>query len=468
MAPTATAPFTADDIAAERAAVAGRVLLPGEPGFAEINGRIFNHMFADRTPAVIFQPRGTADVVRAVRFGVKHKLPVVPRCGGHSAAGRSTTDGGVLVDLSQLHHVVVDRVQSRVHIGGGCVLGDVDRELALHGLAVPLGTYQNTGCGGLMLHGGMGLLSAAHGLSVDNILEAEVVTAAGEVIVASPTTHEDLFFGIRGAASFFGVVTRITLQTFPIAPEVHGGCILQPLAQFSDLARHIEVQLRRTKERTELGAFKFLVGGPNGPAVMTLACDTSADEARALEPLNEFASLGPVVAGGFSRAPFWRINSSFGDFIHAKPPPPSRQYWRGFVVPTSRATEPDFQAAFQEAARLAITSEHTPTTLIIFEPWQHGIATHPNASPICNIRGSYVVFAFIFGWLTHQPDEPAMQVVHQATELMLPFVADLNYINYTGQPDAPAKLGRPISEDVRTKLRALKAKWDPGNFFPTL
>jgi FAD/FMN-containing dehydrogenase len=183
----------------------------------------------DRRPALVVRPRGTADVVAAIRFAGKHGLEVAVRCGGHGVSGQSVTDGGIVIDLGLMRAVRVDPMARRAWVQGGCLLSDLDRESQLHGLATTGGVVSHTGVGGLTLGGGYGYLSRRFGLACDNVLSAEVVTAAGDVLVASPDQNEDLFWGIRGGGGNFGVVTGFEFRLHPFGPDILSVDLAYPL-----------------------------------------------------------------------------------------------------------------------------------------------------------------------------------------------------------------------------------------------
>jgi len=183
----------------------------------------------DRRPALVVRPRGTADVVAAIRFARKHGLEVAVRCGGHGVSGQSVTDGGIVIDLGLMRAVRVDPTARRAWVQGGCLLSDVDRESQLHGLATTGGVVSHTGVGGLTLGGGYGYLSRRFGLASDNVRSAEVVTAAGDVLVASPDQNEDLFWGIRGGGGNFGVVTGFEFRLHPFGPDILSVDLAYPL-----------------------------------------------------------------------------------------------------------------------------------------------------------------------------------------------------------------------------------------------
>jgi FAD/FMN-containing dehydrogenase len=174
----------------------------------------------DKRPAVVARPRGTADVAAVVRFARRHDLEIAVRCGGHGTSGQSTTEGGIVVDLGLMRGVRVDPASRRAWVQGGCLLRDVDREAQLHGLVTTGGVVSHTGVGGLTLGGGYGYLARRFGMACDNVISAEVVTADGEVRIASPDLNPDLYWGIRGGGGNFGIVTSFEFQLHQFGPDI--------------------------------------------------------------------------------------------------------------------------------------------------------------------------------------------------------------------------------------------------------
>jgi FAD/FMN-containing dehydrogenase len=218
-----------------RAVMEGPVIVPGDPGF-DGRRRVWNAGI-DRSPAVIARCAAAADVAAALGFARERGLEVSVRGGAHGTAGTAVCDGGLMVDLSLLNAVAVDPAARRARAGGGALLAGLDAAALAHGLAVPAGMVSHTGVGGLTLGGGMGWLTRKHGLSIDNLVSAEVVTADGRVLRASADEHPDLFWAIRGGGGNFGVVTSFEFALHELDPVVQFGLFFWPLDQGPDALR---------------------------------------------------------------------------------------------------------------------------------------------------------------------------------------------------------------------------------------
>jgi hypothetical protein len=227
-----------------RATMSGPVIAPGDPDFDD-RRRVWNADI-DRRPAVIVRCASAADVATAIGFAREHQLEIAVRGGAHDTAGAATCDGGMMLDLSLLNDVRVDPRARRAHVGGGALLSDLDAATLTHGLAVPAGLISHTGVGELTLGGGMGWLTRKFGLSIDNLVSAEVVTADGRVLRASADDNPALFWAIRGGGGNFGVVTSFEFQLHEVDPTVQFGLFFWGLDQGPEalrLAREIVAAL---------------------------------------------------------------------------------------------------------------------------------------------------------------------------------------------------------------------------------
>ena len=224
-----------DKVAELKSAISGEVILPGEAGYDTARA-IWNGMF-DRKPAVIARCANTGDVVQAVNFGRENSLLIAIKGGGHNSAGTAVCDDGLMIDLSLMQGVDVNPGNNLVKVQGGCLLGMVDKETQKHGLAISSGIISHTGVGGLTLGGGFGWISRKHGLSVDNLVSAEIVTAKGNIVTASATENPDLFWAIRGGGGNFGIVTSFTFNTAKIGTEVLSGPIVK---KFENIKEYLQ------------------------------------------------------------------------------------------------------------------------------------------------------------------------------------------------------------------------------------
>ena len=219
-----------------RDALRGDVLLPADDGYTEAK-RLWNGAHDGSKPAAIAQCSGVADVIAALGFARSHDLTVAVRGGGHSVAGLSTVDGGMLIDLSPMRNVRVDPEARRAFVGPGATWGDVDHEAQQFGLATTGGLVSTTGVAGFTLGGGIGWLMRQYGLACDNLVGADVVTADGRFLHASATENPDLFWGLRGGGGNFGIVTSFELELHPVGPEVYAGPLFLPADAAGDLLR---------------------------------------------------------------------------------------------------------------------------------------------------------------------------------------------------------------------------------------
>jgi FAD/FMN-containing dehydrogenase len=240
-----------------RSNFAGEVIAPGDADYNSAR-QIWNASI-DKYPGLIARCSGAADIVSAVRFARDNDLPVSVRGGGHNVAGRALCNDGVVIDLSAMKAVIVDPQSNTVCVQGGATLADVDRETHAYGLAVPTGTVSRTGIAGLTLGGGFGWLVRKYGLTCDNLLSCEVVTAEGKLVTASETTNPDLFWGLRGGGGNFGIVASFLFKAHPVS-TVLSGLILYPRDQAGAVLRHYRAFMTTAPE--ELTAYAGLICTP--------------------------------------------------------------------------------------------------------------------------------------------------------------------------------------------------------------
>src|SRR3954452_18121591 len=223
-----------DSIAELKRSLRGTLIQPGDPDYDEAR-KVYNGMI-HKKPRLIARCADVADVIRSVNFGRDNNLLVSIRGGGHNAGGLGICDDGLVIDLAPIKYTRVDPAARIVTVGGGCVWGDVDHATHAFGLATPSGIISTTGVGGLTLGGGLGHLTRACGLSIDNLLAVDVVLADGQVVTASPEQHQDLFWAVRGGGGNFGVVTSFLFKLHPISTVV-GGPMLWHMDQAAAVLR---------------------------------------------------------------------------------------------------------------------------------------------------------------------------------------------------------------------------------------
>jgi len=275
-------------IEAFRRGFCGQVLLPEDTGYDSAR-RIWNASI-DKHPGLIARCSEAADVVRAVKFSRANNLLVAVKSGGHNVAGRALCDDGIVIDLSATNRVSVDPELRAVRVQAGALLGDVDRETNPHGLAVPTGVVSKTGIAGLTLGGGTGWLARKYGLTCDNVVSCEVVTAEGDLVTANNEINADLFWGLRGGGGNFGIVTSFLYRAHPVS-TVLGGVIAYTRDQAAALLRYYRDFMPAAPD--ELTAYAGLISMPDGtPAVGVMACycDDLTEGERVLKPLRAFGS----------------------------------------------------------------------------------------------------------------------------------------------------------------------------------
>ena len=231
--PGGTVDFSDEQVAEFGMHFRGRVCSPGDPGYDDL--RMVENLAIDRRPGLIIRCSGEADVIDGVNLAREHRLLLAVRCGGHHVAGHGTVDGGLVLDMRDMNGVWVDPANKRVRVQGGATWGQVDREAQVFGLAVPGGVVSTTGVGGLTLGGGIGWLHRKWGLSCDNLLEAQVVLASGELVTASAGENPDLFWALRGGGGNFGVVVDFTFEAHAVGPEVALAVVFHEIEAGADL-----------------------------------------------------------------------------------------------------------------------------------------------------------------------------------------------------------------------------------------
>jgi FAD/FMN-containing dehydrogenase len=445
-----------------RARVRGPVLEPGDPGHEDVRP-VFNAMHTG-TPALTIRATGTADVVDAVSFAREQGLPLAVRGGGHSIAGLSAIEGGVLLDLALMRAVLVDPDERTVVVQGGAVIGDVDRETLRYGLVAPSGVVSDTGVAGITLGGGYGWVRRKYGLALDSLVEAQVVTADGRVLTASADENADLFWALRGGGGNFGVVTAFTFALEPLGPDVAFAATFYPLEE-------IEQVLKRWRDytataRDEVTSVVVAITFPANPEMPPATHDRPVaivggvyagdpDEGmRIMQPLRE---LGTPLFDMSGPTPYTHVQSGFDPLF---PRNTLRSYWK------SQYIDDLTDAAI---ATIADRAENRPTPLTVVATFHMGgaiAAVDPEATAFSERSAPYMVS--IDGNGTEQAgDDDLVAWVRAAWSAVSEHGTGGVYLNFTGLADeedldagVDSALGRNLA-----RLRQIKAKYDPDNFF---
>src|SRR5215218_4460926 len=294
-------------IAALKASFSGNILAPGDTAYDEAR-RIHNGLI-DKRPALIARCLSTADVVDAVNLGRDEGLEISVRGGGHNVAGKSVTNGGLMVDLSRMKGIHVDPVRQTVRAQAGVLIAELDRATAAFGLATPSGVVSSTGIAGLTLGGGLGWLMSRFGMAVDNLLSAEVVLASGEIVTAGEDADPELFWARRGGGGTFGVVTSFEYRAHPVA-SVLGGPVLHPLAAAPELfAFYRDFSSDLPDELGTQAAFLHAPDGSGTKLCGIAVCHCGEDAQRAEGETRAVRDFGAPIADMISRVPYPAINT---------------------------------------------------------------------------------------------------------------------------------------------------------------
>ncbi|MFN0119993.1 MAG: FAD-binding oxidoreductase [Blastocatellia bacterium] len=431
-----------------RARMRGQVLMSGDAGY-DAARRIWNAMINKR-PALIARCEGAADVREAVRFAVAHEMLVSVRGGGHNVAGTAVCDGVLMIDLSLMKGIRVDPVARTAWAQPGLLWQDFDRETQAYGLATTGGVVGETGIAGLTLGGGVGWLVRKHGLTCDNLLAVDVVTADGELRHASAEASEDLFWAVRGGGGNFGVVTAFHYQLHEVS-TILGGLVIHPRAAARDVIRFHRDFITAAPE--ELTSYCALLTAPDGNPVVALAscyCGDPEEGERALRPLREFGS--PLV-DGMKAMPYAGMQGLFGPAF----PWGNRNYWKSSFL----RELPD--AAIDKVVEHA-NQTRSPLSAVIVE-YYGGAASRVavDATAFAHREASFNIV--ITGqWKDAAEDTLHINWVRGCWEAVTPWASGAVYMNALSGDEGPAVVRDAYGANY-ARLAALKARLDPKNLF---
>jgi FAD/FMN-containing dehydrogenase len=428
---------------------AGTLLRPEDTGYDEAR-RVHNGM-VDKRPGVIARCQGVADVAAAVAFARYNGLEVSVRGGGHNVAGRAVCDGGVMIDMAHQKGIHVNTRKRTVRAQAGVNWGEFNRETQLHGLATTGGAVSTTGIAGLTLGGGFGHLMGKYGLTIDNLLSAELVTADGRILRAAADEHEDLYWALRGGGGNFGVVTSFEYQLHVVGPEVTGGMILFPF----DSAREVLSFYRdfTSSLPDELSVLAGLTHAPDGSRLAAIApchCGSLAEGKAAVAPIK---ALGSPVLDQVDTIAYESQNS----MLDAGYPKGTLNYWKSNIV---RDLPDDAINTLVEK----FLSCPSPMSALFLEHF-HGAVTQvePTATAFPH-RDTGYNFLAVSQWLDPEETDTNIAWAKDAYSAMEPYMAAGAYVNYLDDDD-PATRVRSAYGGNFERLQAIKNRYDPENLF---
>jgi FAD/FMN-containing dehydrogenase len=426
----------------------GALLRPGDGGYDEAR-KVWNGM-TDRRPGVIVQCAGAADVMAAVTLARDHGMLVAVRGGDHSVAGHCVCDGGMMIDLSRMRSVRVDPARRRARAEGGARWRDFDHETQAFGLATTGGTNSDTGIGGLTLGGGLGWLAGKYGLTCDNLVSADVVTADGRLVTASATENEDLFWGLRGGSGNFGVVTSFEFQLHPVS-TVLAGMVIHPFERARDVLRFYRDFSGAIPD--ELNTVGALLTAPEGFRVAAVAVcyNGSLEEGeKVLRPLREF---GAPLADQVGPMPYAAVQG----MMDATFPRGRQYYWKASLI--NRISDGAIDAMIA-----AFAAAPSPHTVVGFQQLGNAANRVGEDETAFSHRDARYDLLMLAGWEGVSEAAANIRWTRDLYDAMLPFVHGGLYVNAVTE-DAPQGIKEAYRPRTYDRLVVLKRKYDPLNLF---
>jgi FAD/FMN-containing dehydrogenase len=444
-----TTTLSEGDVGNLRSALRGELILSDHPAYEQAR-RVWNGNI-ERRPALIVRCAGVADVQQAVSFARQNLLRVSLRGGGHSAPGYGTNDGGVVLDMSLMKGIRVDPVARTVRAQGGVLWRELDHETQAFGLATTGGTVSNTGVVGLTLGGGLGWLMGKHGLAIDNLLSADVVTADGQFRTASPSSQRDLFWALRGGGGNFGAVTALEFKLHPVT-EVLGGLVLYPLDQARDVLRFYRDFASTLPDEAE--AYAALLTAPQGMPVAALMLGYNgpiADGEKVLGPARRF---GKPMADLVGPMPY-RVRQTMLDDPNATHG--LHRYWRSAF--TERIPDELIDVLVDGASHFS-----SPLSVLLFFHMHGAAARVPPTETAFAARQAQWDFDVVGQWTNAAESALHVAWVRGLWARLEPHLQGSGYLNHLSEDDRPEKVRASYGQNYG-RLRELKGIYDPTNLF---
>ncbi len=450
--------LTSEALDTLRGQLRGNLCLPGEPDYEKARS-IWNAMI-DRRPAVIIRAAGAGDVIAAVRVAREHGLKLAVRGGGHNIAGNAVCDGGLMIDLGPMKSVRIDPVRRTARVEPGVTLGEFDREAQAFGFVTPVGINSTTGIAGLTLGGGFGWLSRKYGLSIDNLLAVDVVTAAGELVHASEGENPDLFWAVRGGGGNFGVVTSFEFRLHPFGPEVLSGLIVHPLGPGKQLLQTYRRIMAEAPDELacwfvmrKAPPLPFLSAEVHGTEILAFALCYSGDIEKGKKAIAPLQSMGKPYADVVAPHPYVVWQTILDPLLT----PGARNYWKShdftqlsdgaidvLIEYAKRLPSPDCEIAF---AQVGGAINRVPTEDTAYP--------HRNVEFVLNVHTR---------WSDASQDTASVAVARELFDKMAPHATGGVYVNF--MPEDETQRVRPGAYGPNyARLAKVKAKYDPENLF---
>jgi len=446
-----------DTVAALRGKLRGAVALPGEDGY-EAARSIWNAMI-DRHPGLVVRCLGAADVINAVKLARDERLLLAVRSGGHNIGGSAVCDGGLLIDLSLMKSVRVDPASRTARVEPGATLADFDKEAQAFALAAPLGINSTTGVAGLTLGGGFGWTTRKFGLTIDNLISADVVTADAELVHASDEENQDLFWALRGGGGNFGVVTSFEFRLHPLGPEVLSGLVVHPLdeagellSRFRHIAKEAPDELTTWVVMRKAPPLPFLPAEWHGKEVLIFAACYSGDMKEGEKATKALRGLGRPIADVISPHPFTAWQAAFDPLLM----PGARNYWKSH----------DFTDLPDVAIKVildAVRALPSPECEVFIAHVGGAMArVAPNATAWSNRNAHFIMNAHT-RWRDKAEDAACVAWARQLFEATAPFASGSVYVNFMPE-DENDRVANAYGANYR-RLAEVKRRYDPQNLF---
>jgi len=445
------------NVADLKAQIRGDVIVPGDPAYDQAR-QIWNAMI-DRRPGIIVRCAGVADVKRSIGFARTHDLLLAVRGAGHNIAGNAVCDDGLVIDLSQMKSVRIDPQKSKAYVEPGAILGDLDHEAQAFGLAVPLGINSTTGVSGLTLGGGFGWLSRKYGMTVDNLVSVDMVTAEGQLVHASSTENTELFWALRGGGGNFGVVTLFEFELHPLEQEILAGLIVFPADQGRSVLSQYREYVTKLPDETNVWAvlrkappLPFLPEEVHGKEVVVLALFHAGDleQGQALiEPLRRF---GQPYGEHIGTMPYTAWQQAFDPLLT----PGARNYWKSHNF--SAISDEALATILDYLGRLP--SDQTEMFLGLLGG---RISRIDIESTAYRQRDAQFVLNVHARWENSSDDQKCIDWAREFFNATAPFATGGVYINFM-TADEGDRIAAAYGPGYQ-RLVAAKNKYDPGNLF---